>query len=31
MKKHMLKETNDMRRLMGLDLLKEDFEENKED
>ncbi len=27
MKKHMLKETNDMRRLMGLDLLKEDFEE----
>ena len=27
MKKHMLKETNDMRRLMGLKLLKEDFEE----
>ena len=27
MKKHMLKETNDMRRLMGLELLKEDFEE----
>jgi hypothetical protein len=27
MKKHMLKETNSMRRLMGLNLLKEDFEE----
>ena len=27
MKKHMLKETNDMRRLMNLPLLKEDFEE----
>ena len=27
MKKHMIKETNDMRRLMGLELLKEDFEE----
>jgi len=27
MKKHMLKETNDMRRLMDLPLIKEDFEE----
>ena len=27
MKKHMLKETNDMRRLMKLPLIKEDFEE----
>ena len=27
MKKHMLKETNDMRRLMNLPLIKEDFEE----
>ena len=27
MKKHMLKETNSMRRLMGLELLKEEFKE----